>query len=132
MFGLGGLEILVILLVGVMVLGPERLAKVMRGFTKITSEFRRVSTELQRTLNTEINLEEFNRKQELEDKKKPKKKTSSGGKKKTVKSTAQAKEETSAAPAGNNPEPPQEPAVEAPAPEQAAVEETTPENGDKA
>lgn len=71
MFGLGGMEILVILLVGVVVLGPERLPKVMRSFTRVMSEFRRISTDLQRTINSEINLEEFNRQQRLESVKQP-------------------------------------------------------------
>lgn len=66
MFGLGGMEVLIILVVGVVVLGPERLPKVMRGFTKIMSEFRRVSTDLQRTINTEINIQEHNERQKRE------------------------------------------------------------------
>lgn len=74
MFGLGGMEILVILLVGVVVLGPERLPKVMRSFTKLMSEFRRISTDLQRTINSELNLEEYNRQQKLESIKQPVKK----------------------------------------------------------
>lgn len=66
MFGLGGMEVLIILVVGVVVLGPERLPKVMRSFTKLMSEFRRVSTDLQRTINTEINIQEHNERQKRE------------------------------------------------------------------
>ena len=54
MFGLGIMEIVVILVVALVVLGPDNLPKVMRNVGKGLGEFRRVSTELQRTLNTEL------------------------------------------------------------------------------
>lgn len=63
MFGIGGMELLIILLVGVVVLGPERLPIVMRKGMKLMSDFRRVSTDLQRTINAELNLDELNRQQ---------------------------------------------------------------------
>lgn len=63
MFGIGTTEFLVILLVGVMVLGPEHLPKIMRTVTKAMSDFRRVSTDFQRTINLEVNQEEWKREQ---------------------------------------------------------------------
>lgn len=103
MFGLGGMEILIILVVGVVVLGPERLPKVMRGFTKIMSEFRRVSTDLQRTINTELNIQELNERQQRE-KLEAKKKAQAAGKKTSTKSGTKSK--SASAKAGDEPERP--------------------------
>lgn len=125
MFGLGGIEILVVLLVGVVVLGPERLPKVMRAFTKLMSDFRRVSTDLQRTINAEINIEEYNRKQQLGitkpavKKKKKKKKTAA------PKTDGETPPAASAAPA---PSAPEEPVQAAPVVEPPAAPETSSEN----
>ncbi len=65
--GVGGTELLLIVLVALLVLGPEHLPRIMRTVGKFTSEFRRISTDIQRTINAEINLEEHNqRKKEAE------------------------------------------------------------------
>lgn len=75
MFGIGTTEFLVILLVAVLVLGPEHLPKIMRTVTKVMSDFRRVSTDFQRTINLEANQEEWQREQaakKTRKKKKPK------------------------------------------------------------
>lgn len=53
MFGIGSTELLVILLVALIVLGPKSLAKLSRSLGKAMGEFRRVSTDFQRTLNAE-------------------------------------------------------------------------------
>ena len=53
MFGIGSTELLVILLVALIVLGPKSLAKVSRSLGKAMGEVRRVSTDFQRTLNAE-------------------------------------------------------------------------------
>lgn len=53
MFGIGSTELLVILVVALIVLGPTSLAKVSRSLGKMVGEFRRVSTDFQRTLNVE-------------------------------------------------------------------------------
>lgn len=58
MFGIGSTEFLVILIVALLVLGPKNLPKAAQKFGKVMGEFRRVSTEFQRTLNTEIAFEE--------------------------------------------------------------------------
>lgn len=67
MFGIGGTELLVILVVALIVLGPKSVPQIARTLGKAMGEFRRVSTEFQRTLNTEIELDEHEkRKQEAE------------------------------------------------------------------
>ena len=58
MFGIGSTELLVILLVGLIVLGPKSLANVSKTIGRIVGEFRRVSTDFQRTLNAEAAREE--------------------------------------------------------------------------
>ncbi len=58
MFGIGSTEFIVILLVALLVLGPKSLAKISRTVGKYMGEFRRVSTEFQRTLNVEAAEEE--------------------------------------------------------------------------
>lgn len=58
MFGIGSTELLVILVVALIVLGPKSLAKVSRTLGKAMGEFRRVSTDFQRTLNAEAAEEE--------------------------------------------------------------------------
>lgn len=73
MFGIGTTEFLVILLVGVLVLGPEHLPKIMRTVTRVMSDFRRVSTDFQRTINLEVNQEEWQREQAAKKTKKKKK-----------------------------------------------------------
>lgn len=58
MFGIGSTELLLILLVALIVLGPKSLAAFSRKFGKYVGEFRRASTEFQRTLNMEAMREE--------------------------------------------------------------------------
>ena len=58
MFGIGSTELLVILVVALLVLGPKQLPKIAHTLGRAMGEFRRVSTEFQRTLNTEIAIEE--------------------------------------------------------------------------
>ena len=53
MFGIGSTELLLILVVALVVLGPKSLAGFARSLGKLMGEFRRVSTEFQRTLNVE-------------------------------------------------------------------------------
>ncbi|MBQ9105425.1 MAG: twin-arginine translocase subunit TatB [Mailhella sp.] len=58
MFGIGSTELLVILVVALLVLGPKNLPKIAHTLGRAMGEFRRVSTDFQRTLNTEIAFEE--------------------------------------------------------------------------
>lgn len=57
MFGLGTTEILVILVVALLVLGPQKLPGIAKTLGKTLGEFRRVSSEFQRTLNEEVEQE---------------------------------------------------------------------------
>lgn len=67
MFGIGGTELLVILVVALIVLGPKSVPQIARTLGKAMGEFRKVSTEFQRTLNTEIEMEDHEkRKKEAE------------------------------------------------------------------
>lgn len=74
MFGIGTTEFLVIIVVAILVLGPEHLPRIMRTVSKVMSDFRRVSTEFQRTMNLEASQEDWERQQAEARKKKRKKK----------------------------------------------------------
>ena len=58
MFGIGSTELLLILLVALIVLGPKSLASFSAKLGKLIGEFRRASTDFQRTLNLEAAQEE--------------------------------------------------------------------------
>jgi sec-independent protein translocase protein TatB len=64
MFGIGSAELLIILLVALLVLGPEKLPSLARTLGKAMGEFRRMSTDFQRTLNAEAALDEALRQKE--------------------------------------------------------------------
>ncbi len=58
MFGIGSTELLVILVVALVVLGPKSLPGIAKTLGKVMGEFRRVSTEFQRTMNAEVAQDE--------------------------------------------------------------------------
>lgn len=59
MFGIGVPELLVILVVALIVLGPKRLPEVAKGLGKALAEFRRATSDLSDELsNAQIMLEE--------------------------------------------------------------------------
>lgn len=74
MFGLGSLEILVILALALVVLGPRRLPEVARQIGRFYGQIRRTTNELKNTLDRELREEErsirrvvaADRRQELE------------------------------------------------------------------
>ena len=55
MFGLGIWEVVIIVVVALMVLGPERLPKVARQLGRVTRELRRAAADFQRNLTMEAN-----------------------------------------------------------------------------
>lgn len=56
MFGIGTSEILLILVVALLVLGPSKLPDVARALGKGLAEFRRVSSDVKRTIDLEAQL----------------------------------------------------------------------------
>ena len=67
MFGIGSTELLVILLVALIALGPKSLAGLSRSLGRALGEFRRVSTEFQRALNAEVARDEARRESRAKD-----------------------------------------------------------------
>ena len=62
MFGsLGVPEILFILVVALLIFGPRRLPEIGRTIGKALGEFRRATTDLKRSIDTEVTLEEVRR-----------------------------------------------------------------------
>ncbi len=102
MFGISSIELIIILLIGVVVLGPERLPQVIRTVTKWMSQFRRITTELQRTINAEVHLQEHNTlkkeaEKELFGSKPKRKKTTASGSSTAKKTATSAPEQNTAA-----------------------------------
>jgi len=58
MFNVGGPEVLVILLVALIVLGPHQLPKAARQVGQVMAEIRKVSTGFQRELTSALEAEE--------------------------------------------------------------------------
>lgn len=137
MFGIGTTELLVILMVALIVVGPKKLPQIARSLGKVFGEFRRVSTDMQRTINLEIEREEREQKEkeekEKEEKKRPEALTTDAPPEKTPEDIQAEKTYQSAVDANTLPEKPAEDAqaaVEKPEPadsQQAEVEVLAPE-----
>lgn len=54
MFGMGWQEIMIILVIAVLVIGPEQLPQVARTLGKLMAQFRRASNDLRDTINREF------------------------------------------------------------------------------
>ncbi len=61
MFGIGSGEILVILIVALLVLGPDKLPSMARTLGKGMGELRRLSMDFHRALNSEVEPGDFTR-----------------------------------------------------------------------
>ena len=68
MFGIGSTELLVILVVALIVLGPKSLPQIAKTIGKAMGEFRRVSTDFQRTMNLEMEQEEHDKRKKAAEK----------------------------------------------------------------
>lgn len=64
MFGIGSTELLLILVVALIVLGPRNLPKIANTLGKAMGQFQRASRDFQRSINTEIAFEEEQKKAE--------------------------------------------------------------------
>lgn len=54
MFGIGSTELVVILVVAVIVIGPRKLPQMAKGLGKAFGEFKRASNDLKRTIDVEV------------------------------------------------------------------------------
>jgi sec-independent protein translocase protein TatB len=59
MFGIGLPEILVILVVALIVVGPSRLPELAKSLGKALNEFRKMADEVKDTIQEEVNKEEL-------------------------------------------------------------------------
>lgn len=66
MFGIGSTELIVILVVALLVLGPRKLPELAKTLGKAMGEFRRMSSDFQRTIDTELDREEKQKRREEE------------------------------------------------------------------
>ncbi len=57
MFGIGITEILIILVIALIVLGPQKLPDIARALGRAVGEFKRATEEINSTLNVEIEPE---------------------------------------------------------------------------
>jgi sec-independent protein translocase protein TatA len=55
---IGMSELVIILMIALLIFGPRKLPELGRSLGRTLTEFRRASTELQRTLEEEVRLEE--------------------------------------------------------------------------
>jgi TatA/E family protein of Tat protein translocase len=68
MFGsIGGIELLVILLLGLLVFGPRRLPELGRALGRSLAEFRRATQELKDSIEREVDLKEADIRRDLND-----------------------------------------------------------------
>lgn len=63
MFGIGSTELLVILVVALIVIGPSKLPDLMKTLGKGMAEFRRMSSDVKSTLEAEVDRAEREQKQ---------------------------------------------------------------------
>jgi len=59
MFGIGTTEVIVILVVALLVIGPSKLPDAARALGKGLAEFRRMSSDVKKTLDMESKLSEY-------------------------------------------------------------------------
>jgi sec-independent protein translocase protein TatB len=79
MFGIGSTELIVILVVALLVLGPKKLPEIARSLGKGMAEFRRMSTDVKRTIEMESDRSEEKRKKEVKEEPFPEKEQAKAG-----------------------------------------------------
>jgi sec-independent protein translocase protein TatB len=91
MFGIGSTELIVILVVALLVLGPKKLPEIARSLGKGMAEFRRMSTDVKRTIEMESDRsEEEKKKKEVKEELFPEKEQAKEEQAPTGKSTSPA------------------------------------------
>ncbi len=68
MFGIGFFELIVILVVALLVVGPSRLPEVARAVGKALGEFKRMADDVKDSLEQELTKEEEEKKEETAEK----------------------------------------------------------------
>ena len=58
MFGIGTSEVLIILLIALIILGPKEIPKIARTLGRTMREFQRATDELKHTIDSEIEIDE--------------------------------------------------------------------------
>lgn len=64
-FGLGPMEILLILIIGLLIFGPDKLPKIGRDLGKAFRAFRKASSDLSNEVTKELEAEKLEQKVEL-------------------------------------------------------------------
>lgn len=107
MFGIGGPELLIICLVALVVIGPQKLPELLRSLGKGVAEFKRVGNDVKSTLDDEVNKAEAEaRKREVDEEMARRKAEKAKLEAETAKAeaeTAKAKLETAQAEAASGP-----------------------------
>lgn len=67
MFGIGLPELIVIMVVALLVVGPSKLPELARSLGKAFNEFRRMADEVKETMEEEVVKEEEKKEEEIEE-----------------------------------------------------------------
>jgi Tat protein translocase TatB subunit len=67
MFGIGLPELIVIMVVALLVVGPSKLPELARSLGKAFNEFRRMADEVKETIEEEVLKEEEKKEEEIEE-----------------------------------------------------------------
>ncbi|MCX5802504.1 MAG: Sec-independent protein translocase protein TatB [Proteobacteria bacterium] len=67
MFGIGLPELIVIMVVALLVVGPSKLPELARSLGKAFNEFRRMADEVKETIEEEVIKEEEKKEEEIEE-----------------------------------------------------------------
>jgi Tat protein translocase TatB subunit len=67
MFGIGLPELIVIMVVALLVVGPSKLPELARSLGKAFNEFRRMADEVKETIEEEVVKEEEKKEEEIEE-----------------------------------------------------------------
>ena len=124
MFGIGLPELIIIIIVALLVVGPAKLPEVARSLGKTLGEFRRMADDVKETIEQEMAKEEEKKEEPGEQKEGEKEQPGAIGEKEEEKETPEHQEE---GPAGGGPPPGKGPQ----APVEAPPEGTSPDEQQK-